>query len=131
MFECEGMFHTPHGFVFRGGRGSTREKAERAACLGADGGDVIYLSSHEEGDERAEESGDEPLDGGQEVLGPEVVASGEDHEALRHGGRARSAEGVPPEEDLLVLVGKSDEVKVSELGEHRLLVDGPVEVLLL
>ena len=90
-------------------------------------------------DEAAEGGGDKPAEADEGVLGPEPVAPGEHEEAPGDGGSLRvpgQVVGRPVGlgdrrlvKDLVLLVGKRDEVKLLKLGKHRLLVDGRFDVL--
>lgn len=144
MFVCKSMYKTPSGFYVGTSEGETSEEAEGEAMSSCKlvGGQMIYLSTHEECDERAEEGREEPPAPGEDVLGPEVVPSGEQNEGAgdHHGGfvgvhnrhdARRDLDLSWVEDDLLVFVAERNQVKLHKLGKHRLLVNGLLDVLLL
>lgn len=137
MFVCESMYKTPSGFYVGTSEEKTAEEAEDEAMSSCKlvGGQMIYLSTHEERDERTEEGREEPPATGEDVLGPEVVPSGEDDEAPGHGNAllgaatylndaVRSLRDMGIEDDIVLVVGDGDEMKLKKLGKHRLLVNG-------
>lgn len=137
MFICKSMYKTPRGYFFGDSEGETAEEAENEAMSSCKlvGGQMIYLSTHEERDEGAEEGREELPATGEDVLGPEVVAPGEQDEAPWYGnpllGAAphlndtiRPLRDMGVEDDILLAFGDGDEMKVKKLGKHRLLVNG-------
>ena len=139
---CEAWYNTPLGVTFTEDRGATREEAIAKARAREVFGlvELNWLSSYEERDEGAEEGGHEPASAGEDVLGPEPVAAGEDPELAADGrpvlrpaphGHASAGKLLPQGvvHELVLLLGESDKVKVVKLGKHRLLVNGPVDVL--
>ncbi len=144
MFVCKSMYKTPLGYFFGDSEGETAEEAGAKAKERCRFGLVYLVNSctYEKRDEGAEEGREEPPAPGEDVLGPEVVPSGEQNEGAgdHHGGfvgvhnrhdARRDLDLSWVEDDLLVFVAERNQVKLHKLGKHRLLVNGLLDVLLL
>lgn len=148
MVRCTYFYETPMGFSFGDVVAESREAADRefwsrhhrdTCCVLR-----VSVTDDQEGEERAEDRadgrGDCPGGGAGEELGPAPASPGEGPEGGWHvdflfgpcakgTGSWSDVDDKWAEYQVLLLVGKRDEVKVHKLAKHAQLVRGCDEVV--